>query len=79
MNSVLMTLTPGDATSVTEWKLLDNTTVTLTYEQLRDLIEEAKLAFGFRCQYVFPIVQELLELSRTKGATMRDLESRKWY
>ena len=79
MMATIGMLTPGDATSTVEWKLLDNSTVTLTFESLRDLATEADALAGPRIAWVFQRVQAIKEKIESGGhVTMRDIAPDTW-
>lgn len=79
MNATINMLTPGDADSTVEWKLLDNSTVTLTFEKLRDLALEADALAGPRIAWVFQRVQAVKEKIESGGrVSMRDIAPDTW-
>ncbi|UIS24595.1 hypothetical protein S21ZY_033 [Pseudomonas phage ZY21] len=79
MNAILRTLTPGDSTSTTAWKMADNSFVTLTFEELRDLMTEADSLAGPRIVSVFSRAQMLKgKLEAGERVTMRDIASEAW-
>jgi hypothetical protein len=79
LNAVLLTLTPGDSTSTVEWKMADNSTVTLTYEGLRDLIVQAHDLAGPQLLRAFQHAQTLKARMRAGGrVTLREIASENW-
>jgi hypothetical protein len=79
LNAVLLTLTPGDKTSTVEWKMADNSAVTLTYEKLRDLIVEAHALSGPQLLRAFQHAQTLKARMRAGGrVTQREIASENW-
>uniref|UniRef100_A0AAU6W0Q3 DUF4376 domain-containing protein n=1 Tax=Pseudomonas phage Nican01 TaxID=3138540 RepID=A0AAU6W0Q3_9CAUD len=79
MNAILRTLTPGDPASTTAWKMADNSFVTLTFEELRDLLSEADSLAGPRIVSVFERAQMLKgKLEAGERVTMRDIASDTW-
>lgn len=80
MTATIGMLTPGDATSTVEWKLLDNSAVTLTFEGLRDLATEADALAGPRIAWVFQRVQAIKEKLEAGGrVSMRDIAPDTWF
>lgn len=79
LNAVLLTLTPGDKTSTVEWKMADNTLVTLTFEGLRDLIIEAHDLSGPQLVRAFQLAQTLKARMRAGGrVTLREIAPENW-
>lgn len=79
MKAILRTLTPGDSTSTTDWKMDDNTFTSLTFEELRDLMSEADSLAGPRIASVFERMQTLKgKLEAGERVTMRDIAPEKW-
>lgn len=79
MQAILRTLTPGDPASTTDWKMDDNSFVTLTFEELRDLITEADSLAGPRIVRVFERMQTLKgKLAAGERVTVRDIAPETW-
>ncbi|ATW57968.1 hypothetical protein CNR34_00035 [Pseudomonas phage nickie] len=78
MNAVLLTLTPGKGDTV-EWKMADNSYVTLTFEELRDLINEAQNLAGPKLLSAFQYAQTLKGKLEAGGfVSERDIAPEKW-
>lgn len=79
LNAVLLTLTPGDASSTVEWKMADNSAVTLTFEELRDLIVMAHSLAGPQLLRAHQLAQTLKARLRAGGTvTQREIAPEKW-
>lgn len=79
LNAVLLTLTPGDKASTVEWKMANNSAVTLTYEKLRDLIVEAHALSGPQLLRAFQHAQTLKARMRAGGrVTLREIAQENW-
>lgn len=79
MNAVLSTLKPADPTSTVEWGMADNSKVTLTFEELRDLITEADSLAGPKLIRAFQYAQLLKTRFRGGVAvTQREIAPENW-
>ncbi len=79
MNAVLNTLTPATPDNTVEWKMADNSFVTLTFEELRDLIMEAQSLAGPKLLRAFEYAQTLKgKLEAGLRVTHRDIASENW-
>lgn len=79
MTDILMTLQPATPASTVDWALADNSSVTLTHEQLSDLIAEAAALAGPRALQTFQRAQLLKQTLESGGVvTQRDITLSSW-
>lgn len=76
LNSILQTLNGG---GTVEWKMADNSTVTLDYDSMSHLIAEAELQAGPKLLRAFEYAQMLKgKVDAAVFVSQRDIASEKW-